>query len=88
VSGLSYLNGIKVNDITSLLSSLNVSGFTILNNKTSLLSSLNVSGFTTLNNTASLLSSLNVRLNNIKVNIGMKIRNQSLSQESNIERKT
>ena len=44
----------------TLLSSLNVSGFTILNNNTTLISSLNISGYTTLNNDTTLLSSLNV----------------------------
>jgi hypothetical protein len=42
------------------LSSLNVSGFSILNNTTTFLSSLNISGFTTLNNNATIISSLNV----------------------------
>jgi hypothetical protein len=60
VSGYSFLNNVLINNNTTLLSSLNVSGFTTLNNKTSLLSSLNVSGFTTLNNNTTLLSSLNV----------------------------
>ena len=56
----SYLNNVLIDNNTTLLSSLNVSGFTQLNNNTTLLSSLNVSGFTTLKNTTTLLSSLNV----------------------------
>ncbi len=49
-----------INNNTSLLSSLNVSGFTRLNNNTTILSSLNVFGFTTLNNNTTILSSLNI----------------------------
>ncbi len=48
VSGTNILT-IKYNNCT-LLSSLNVSGFTSLNNNVSLISSLNVSGYTSLNN--------------------------------------
>ena len=58
VSGGSTLNKLTVNDVTSLLSSLNVAGLTTLNNKTTLLSSLNVSGSTTLNNTTNINGSL------------------------------
>jgi hypothetical protein len=60
VSGFSNFNEVTVHN-NALLSSLNASGFTILNNNTTLLSSLNVSGFTILNNSTSLLSLLNVR---------------------------
>ena len=60
VSGTSNLNTLIVNNNTTLLSSLNISGFTILNNNTTIISSLNVSGFTILNNNTTLLSSLNV----------------------------
>ena len=54
----------------TLLSSLNVSGYTSLNNDTTLLSSLYVSGKTILNNGVTLLSSLNVSGNtNINNNL-------------------
>ena len=60
VSGLSTFNELVIIDNTTLLSSLNVEGFTTLKNNTTLLSSLTVDGFTTLNNTTTILSSLNV----------------------------
>ena len=47
VSGLSTFNELVIIDNTTLLSSLNVEGFTTLKNNTTLLSSLNVDGFTT-----------------------------------------
>jgi hypothetical protein len=50
VIGPANINDLVVNDNTTLLSSLNVSGITVLNNRTTLLSSLNVSGITNLDN--------------------------------------
>jgi hypothetical protein len=46
--------------VSSLVPSLNVSGFTILNHNTALLSLMNVSGFTTSKYNVSIISSLNV----------------------------
>jgi hypothetical protein len=71
VSMVSSFNETIVHNNTTLLSSLNVSGFTILGNSTSFLSSLNVSGITNLYNslnvteTTNIYSSLNVQGVNI-----------------------
>ena len=60
VSGYSFFNDILVENDSTFLSSLNVSGFTSLNNRTTVISSLNVSGFTTLNNTTNINGALYV----------------------------
>ena len=52
------LNNVLINNNTTLLSSLNVNGYTTLKNNVTLLSSLNVSGYTTLKNNVTLLSPL------------------------------
>ena len=54
ISGSTSLN------TTTVVSTLNISGYTTLNNNTSIISSLNVSGHTTLNNNVSIISSLNI----------------------------
>ena len=65
----SSLSTLNVSGPVTLLSSLNVSGNTILNNTVSINSSLNVSGNTILNNITTCLSSLNVSGNTVLNNL-------------------
>ena len=60
VSGNTNLNNTFVYGNTSLLSSLNVSGFTTLKNNTTIYGTLNVSGFSNLSNDTTIFGKLNV----------------------------
>ena len=69
VIGPANINDLVVNNNTTLLSSLNVSGFTSLNNTTTLLSSLNVSGITNLDNETNVNAMLYVSGVNVLVTL-------------------
>ena len=58
VSGNTNLNDVHIYGSTSLLSSLNISGFTNLSNNTTICGTLNVSNFTILSNNTTINGSL------------------------------